>query len=438
MIKRMIITLALITFGGSVGNAAESMSLDDAIKIALQNNPQISAQDENVQGRLMEEKVSFGNMLPRVDLKYGYQRVDEAPSMSLPPVIIPPSTTSLLPEEIPTGFKNTYSFSVSATQTLFAGGALYNAYKVAGNTYQATSIGRGQSVRDLKRQVIEGYYGLIQARQTLEVARSAAASIKSHLDVAGAFFGQGMIPKNDLLEAEVRYAQSQQNVIQAENACRIAESNLNQLLGRDLSIPVSLDKEIPMAEMKGSLDESIQTGLSERQEIRITQLQIDSADKGIRISKAGYMPSVAASYTYMKVGEHTDVDYEDSWTAGLGLTWNIFQGGSTYYGVSRATADRNRLTYMLQAQKNMVGFEVKNAYLSAEEAKARITVAAKAIDQAQENLRIQKDRYNLQVATTTNVLDAESLLDQSQMNFITARADYARALAALQAAMGSL
>ncbi|MRR14028.1 TolC family protein, partial [archaeon] len=206
----------------------------------------------------------------------------------------------------------------------------------------------------------------------------------------------------------------------------------------DLSIPVSVDREIPMPEMKGSLDESIQTALSERQEIRITQIQLDSADKGIKISRAGYMPSVAASYTYTRVGEHMDVDYNKSWAAGLGLTWNIFQGGSTYYSVSRATADRNRLNYMHQAQKNLVGLEVKNAYLSAEEAKARISVAAKTIDQAQENLRIQKDRYNLQVATTTNVLDAESLLDQAQMNFITARADYARALAALNAAKGSL
>lgn len=435
MIRRILATIICAFFMGAFnGHAAYSLTLEESIDIALKNNPRIKAQNENVYGRLMQKRSAFADMLPEVNLSYSYTRLNEAPTMTLPPTA--PGAPSLFPGELPIGTEDNYRFSLSATQPLYTGGALYNAYKVAGNTYQAADLNRISTVRDLKRLIIEGYYGLIQARQTLEVARSASASIKSHLDVANAFFGQGMIPKNDLLEAEVRYAQSRQNLIQAENAARLAESNLNQLMGRDLSIPIETGMEVPMPDFAPTLDESTQTALANRQEIKVTELQVDSASKGISISRSGYLPTVAATAAYNREGE--DPVDDDSWSLGVGLTWNIFQGGFTYFDVSRATADRNRLTYLLQAQKNQVGLEVKNFYLSAQEAKARTAVAEQAIGQARENLRIQKDRYSLQVATTTNVLDAESLLAQARMNYITARTDYVKSLAALRAAMGDL
>jgi outer membrane protein len=264
------------------------------------------------------------------------------------------------------------------------------------------------------------------------------ASIKSHLDVAQAFFSQGMIPKNDLLEAEVSYAQSQQQVILTDNQAKIAESNLNQLLGRDLSIPILTDKEVPMPGLGINLDDAIATALKNRQEIRVTELQIDSASKGVSIARAGYVPNVAASYNYTKYGEHTNVDFWDSWTAGVGLSWNIFQGGATHSSVGRAIADRDRLTFLLQSQKDQIGLQVKNDYLSAQEASARTAVASKSIAQAEENLRIQKDRFNLQVATTTDILDAQTMLNRAQMSYILARADYAKSQASLRADMGEL
>jgi outer membrane protein len=432
--RAFISIIGLIMVSGAIAHAADYMTLDEAIGVALKNNPQIKAQDENVLGRSYEKNVSFSNMLPKVDLTYGYQHDNTTPTMPIP-FSTPTGFTNM---DVPTGFQDTYSFSMSAKQPLFTGGALYNAYRVAGNTYKASTLNRDQSIRDLKQQVIDGYYSLIASRQTLNVAKTSLASIKSHLDVANAFYSQGMIPKNDLLEAEVSYAQSEQNVIQADNAARLRESNLNQLLGRDLSIPIETEREIPMPELGTTLDDAISTALKNRQEIRVTELQIDSAGKGVSIARAGYVPNLAATYTYTKYGEHPNIDFDETWTAGLGLTWNVFQGGATLYGVSRAIADRDRLNFILQSQKNQVGLEVKNNYLSAEEAKARTGVASKAISQAEENLRIQKDRFNLQVATTTDILDAQAMLNRAQMNYILARSDYARSQAALRASMGDL
>jgi outer membrane protein TolC len=423
----MIVTVAGILFLGWSGSYAQDpMSLEDSIAAALNNNPLIKAQDEQVYESLMEKRSSFSDMLFSVDLNYSYARFDEEPTITIPP------------NEFVVGTKDNYAFSVEVVQPLFAGGALFNAYRIAANNFEVAGLDRQQEIRDLKLRVIETYYRIIEAREILEVARSSASSIKAHQDVANAFYNQGMIPKNDLLEAQVRYAESLQNVISAENAVRLLEAQLNTLLGRSISSAVNIEEQIPMPEMEASLEELYETALEHRQEIRITRLQIDNAGKGVWIARSGYLPNIAATYEYEKLGEDPDVDEDKAWTVGVGLRWRIFQGGSSYFDVSRAKAARNRLGYLMQALKDQVLLEVKNSFLSAQEAKARTEVAAKAIDQARENLRIQKDRYNLQVATTTNVLDAEALLDQARRNLISARADYATSMASLRSAMGTL
>lgn len=423
-----VITMACALFLGAISvQAADYMTLEDSLKMAIERNPQVKAQDQEVFIKEMDKKARFSQMLPSADLSYGYARLNEAPSLTLPAPI----------GTVPLGTKDNYELNLDAKQVLFAGGALYNSYLVAKNDQFAAEIDREQTIRQLKLLVIDAYYGVIKARQIREVAKSSVTSVKSLLDVSNAFFNQGMIPKNNLLEAQVRYAETEQNLISAENSVKIAESNFNLLLVRDLSEEIGIDLEIPLSTMDTTFEQDLQTALEKRQEIRTTKLQLDNTEKGITIARSAFMPTVAATYTYTKEGEDPDVE-DDSWQAGIGLTWNLFQGGGSYYNYNKARYTSTKVGYLMESLKNQVTLEVKNSYLNVLEAQARLQVAEKAIAQAQENFRIEKDRYNLQVSTSTDVLRAEALLSQAQSNLISARADQARAMAALRASMGTL
>jgi outer membrane protein TolC len=150
------------------------------------------------------------------------------------------------------------------------------------------------------------------------------------------------------------------------------------------------------------------------------------------------MPNVAATLGYENLkGTDPTLRY-DTWKTGIGLNWNLFEGGAGYWNYHKAQYMNTKAGYQLESLKNQVTLEVKNSYLNAQEAQARLQVAEKAIAQAEEYVRIQKDRYNLQVATTDDVLTAQALLVRAENNYITARADQARAKAALRAAMGIL
>ncbi|MCD6571139.1 MAG: TolC family protein [Deltaproteobacteria bacterium] len=453
--------------------ANSSLSLEEAINIAIANNPSIKALEEEVYGKEMDKRSSIANMLPKIELTYGYARLKEEPSFPMPAqseawlpvvneqkpyyfnednlsdpknnIVFDPATGKPALAYIPPtpaqdfviGTKDNYKFTVEATQPIFTGGALLNSYKIAKSDVDVASIDKQKAIRELKLNVIETYYGLIEAKEFYEVAKSGISSIAAHLNTAQAFYKQGMIPKNDLLEVQVRYAQAKQNLIMAENGVKLAESGLNLLLARDLSTPIVIGGEIPMEPLLNSLTVCTDKALGNRQELKSLNLQLEMAKGGVRIAKSVFVPSVAATYTYERSGEDPDVE-DDTWTAGIGLSWNLFEGSSHYWQVSKAKSKITQLNHLIQAQRNQISLEVKSAYLSAEEAFARTKVATQAIDQAKENLRIQKDRYNLQVVTSTDVLDAQSLLDQAKKNYISARADYAKDIAKLSAAMGSL
>jgi outer membrane protein TolC len=425
---RYLIAIGLFFMGVISAHASDYLTLEDSIKMAVERNPSVKAQDQDVLGKDMDKRAQFSKMLPSLDATYGYTRFSQLEVLPFPPPIGP----------LPYNQKGNYDWDIEAKQVLFAGGALYNSYLIAKNDQFSAEIDREKFVRDLKLMVIDAYYGVIKARQQQEVAKSNVSSVKSHLDVATAFFNEGMIPKNDLLEAQVRYAESEQLMITAENAVKIAESNMNILLQRNLMEDVNIDSEIPVNNLEISFDQSLATAMVNRQEIKTAQLQVDNSAKGIKIAKSTFMPSVVATYSYENNAGYEPTLKYDTWIAEVGLTWNLFSGGSSYWNYNKSQYMNAKAGYLLESLKNQVTLEVKNSYLYIEEARARLQVAEKAIAQAEEFARIEKDSYNLQAATTDDVLRAQTLLVSAKNNYIVARADHARAMAALRASMGTL
>ncbi|MEA2100970.1 MAG: TolC family protein [Thermodesulfobacteriota bacterium] len=456
----LFLCCSLISWTGPVW----ALTLKDAISIAVKDNPSIKALEEDVGVKELDKKSAFAAMLPTINISYGYLKMNKAQGYetneSYLPVVDeqkPPyyngdldtnlflDSTNAKPvyaympaQTMEFSHKDNYDFKVEVMQPIFAGGALFNAYRIADNTMQTANLEQLKGIREIKLKVIQTYYGVIQANQVHEVAQSSVSSIKEHLGIAQALFDQGMIPKNDLLEAQVRYAEGLQNRIKAKNACRLAASGLNILLARNLGAPVDLDIRIPMKRVEKTIEECTYTAMANRQELKTLAIQLDSAQKGLKIANAAFIPQVGASYSYEKKGEKARLEEDATWQAGLGMTWEIFKGGSHFYDRSKTRRVILQTGYIIQAQRDQIALEVKNAYLSADEAMARTKVSAKSIDQAKEHLRIQKDRYNLQVATSSEVLDAEALLTQAETNYISAKIDYAKAVEELKAAMGTL
>ena len=228
------------------------------------------------------------------------------------------------------------------------------------------------------------------------------------------FFDVGMVPKNDVLQAEVQLAQAVQNRIVTENQLAFAFANLNTVLRRQLDDSVALEDVVERPHFEKGLEECLGSALVNRPEIQSAKKQLDASEQQVRLAKSGYYPSVAASYNLTKNGPGPTVSggaYHDSsaWNVGAVATWSVWEWGQTSDDVQVARVNVEKSKNAIVQVEDNVRLGVKQAFLAVQAAEKAIVVAQTAIAQAEENYRMFLERYREQVATATELTNAQTL-----------------------------
>jgi outer membrane protein TolC len=411
-----------------------SLSLKQSIEIALQKSPTLQA----AQGAIKEAKYrrlgTISDFLPQVSTQYTYTRLDAPPLLSIPSLGITAQT----------GTRDVYTWTNSVTQPVFTGGALINSYLLAKIGVDIARVEFEQTKLDLILQVKEAYYAVLTAEKGVEVAEQTVAQLESNLTVAQAFFEVGVTAKNDLLQVEVSMAQARQFLITAQNALEVARAVFNTLLRRSINEPVRLVEALEYAPMTIDVDLLIEEALRERPELTLSELGIQSAKKGVGVAASKLFPQVSILFNYERQGDEPAVNGSrfqhdaDSWNVMGVAQWNVWDWGKAWWGVGENKAKVFQAERALDEVKDSVRLDVQAASLSVMEAEKNILVAETALSQAEENFRINEERYKGQVATSTDVLDALTLLVQSKTNYYKALSDYNVSKARLQRAIGGM
>jgi len=408
------------------------LTLQESIEIALKKSPTLQA----AQGAIKEAKyrrlAAVSDFLPRVSTQYSYTRLDEEPYFGLPPAI--PMTQ--------VGKRDIYNLTSTVTQPVFTGGALINSFLLAKLGVDTARMEFERTQLDLILSVKESYYGVLTAEKGVEVAEQTVEQLKANLTVAQAFFDVGMTAKNDLLQVEVSMAQARQYLITAQNGLEIARAVFNTLLRRGLREEVHLLKILYYRPLEIDLESSFEEAFRERPELKAGELGVKSAKKGVWLAASGLFPQVSVMFNYEREGDTPSVNgsrFErdaDSWYVTAVAQWNVWDWGKTWWGVGENKAKVFQAECALAEIKDGVRLEVQEASLRVTEASKNIQVAETAVSQAEENFRINEERYKGQVATSTDVLDALTLLTQARINYYRALSDYNIARARLQRAVG--
>ena len=170
---------------------------------------------------------------------------------------------------------------------------------------------------------------------------------------------------------------------------------------------------------------------------------VEIAGKDQRVVQSDYYPQVEAYYNINQTGNTPDLQKSgdrgsrgSTWEVGARATWNAFQWGATYYADKQAGWLVTKMRYEEENLKLNVGYDIKSKLLAVHEAEKRISVAEKGVEQATEAYNVALARYQEQVGTNFDVLDASSKLTTAQASLTGAKADYLTALAQIYVAMG--
>jgi len=442
--KSSMIVLMVLTFLLYPGLifAEDPLTLQASIDMALKNSIVLNIAKEGTKNAVAQKREAITGFLPKFSTSYSYSRLNEAPFSRFQG--IPPGPLyTMNGMEVPVGTEDNYNWIIEAKQPLFAGGAILANYQASSIGEEIARLEETAKIQDVVQEVKIAYFNILRAQKINEAALQSVVMLQAHRDVAENYFKVGMIPKNDLLYAEVELANGSQALMRAKNAVDLAKSRFNTTLKRNISTPVEIVDVLTYQPSKLSFEECLNIARQTRPELKISSLKEQQAGKLVLVSQSEYYPALSLIGNYARFGDEASVhgsnfkDAESWYVMGI-ASWNFWEWGRTKFRVDASRARENQAIQSSRELNDQVTLEIKNAYLMLQEAENQIAVSQKLIEQAEENFRISEERYKERVGTSTEVLDAQTLLTRAKSEYANALGDYNIHYARLQRAMGNI
>ncbi len=412
--------------------AAGAESLEEAWSLALAADHRLHAKQEQVEAARWGVAEARSAYRPSVTNYTGYTFLSDTPTATF----AVPGIAGLPALSLPLAESQFAASATLATMPLYAGGRIRSAVHAAGCQVESARMDHATTVMDVKLEVATYYTMVLRAERGVEVAEGNVASLAAHTRDVENLLAQGLVARNALLAAEVAHADARQRAIQAHHGLDSARAAYNRLLGRPLGAPVTL-ADVAASPPEGELTTWTETAIGNRPELAALASEANvlrhqaASQRGARLPQVG----LVGGFGYL---ENQHLDPNGLWSLTVGMEWTPFDGGTSAAQRSALEHNARALDRLRADARSAITLEVRRAWHDAWETHQRIEVNRRAIAQAEENLRVARDRFNQGVGTNTEVLDAETLRTLTFSNFYGAVYDAVLAGYRLRRAAGTL
>ncbi len=454
------------------------LCLEDAIAIALRQNPQIlvaKAEIERARGQIIEVRAQA---LPHVVMTGNFQQQDRnllkgagsdvgtsgssiiantptptplpTPTPSPSPGVTPTPTPVPTPAAFPTPSQfiqdKSWQVNIQASQVLYAGGQIRASIKMAKLTRDAACFKLEDTVQTVIANVRTQFYNVLVNRELIGVQEEQVALLTREWNEQKARFQVGSVPNFNVLQAEVALANARPNLIQARNNYHIAQLQLAKTLGYETRClgarqePFLLIGELITPCPCLDLAQGLWNARERNPFLQAQRLSIYIEVQDIAIQRAGYKPTLSANAGYTIRNNRLSEDLGDvvnGWFYNIQGSWAIFDGFQTYGRVKQARARLEQARANYEDTMQQVELQVQQAWSNLLDARETIEGGRETVRQATEALRLARERLRVGSATQLDVLNATVALAQARTTELQARGTYNSALAEFDRATAS-
>lgn len=417
------------------------VSLAQAVNIALKNNPTIRAAKAYADAAKHAMEAAKAGYLPNVNFSEGFTRGNN-PVYVFGTLLTQGQFTAA---NFDLGFLNTpppldnFRTQFSASMPLYDFGRTSRVLQDARIQAQGVRSKADRDEQSVVFDVIKAYLNQLLAEEQVRVSQADVAMTQADLDRARAREQQGLAVASDVLSAQAQLAQAKENLIRAQNGVAISQAALNVAMGLAEDSPTKAEGHL--AEVKisvGNLPALQEEALKRRPDYHEAQLQAKQAGNSVSLARRELFPRIDMMGSWEQDNQTFTTRGGNNWIAGATLTFNIFDGGAKRAQIAEFEAYKRRAEAMRAQMESAVRLQVREAYLNLSAARQREEVSRDSAAQAEESLRILRNRYDAGLATIMDVLQAETMQISAQNNHLNAVYDYRLAFAALQLATGEL
>jgi outer membrane protein len=408
-------------------DASEPWTLERALDYALAHNPDARIAQQRIAAAQAGLEQANSAFWPRLQVQSSYTRTDN-PMMVFGSILNQRAYPgpSLNFNDVPD--VDNLNAKGLVTLPLYAGGRNVAGRQAAKANTEAAKQDSGAIRNALGFEVSQTFYTVLKTRQFIQAAEAAVNSFETNLVVAQKRLDGGTLLKSDVLDIEVRLAQSREDLVRARNANALAERALRNLLGIEAG-------EFIVADTAPAVRAPDSSDFSRRPELAAARERERAAQAQVRGSKSGYLPRVSAfgsldhDYGWVTGGDG------NSYTAGVMAQWDLWDGFSTRAKAREAKANFESAREEQRKLRLALDFEVEQAQLDLKAANERLVVTDKVVAQASESTVLTRARFEQGLALSTQLIDAETALVGARVRRAEAEADQHIAVAALRKAL---
>jgi len=414
---------------------AESLTLEQAVNIALKDNPALKAGSWGVVTQEEELGSAKGHLYPKISMEEKYSRTN-SPTYGFMSKLDQERFTQ---DDFQTSSLNDpadisdYQTSLSFEQPLFVP-RIYLGIGMSAGELDAKRAEYERKKDQVTLDVIRNFLSVRTAEEYLRIALAAVKDAQEHEHLASVRYKAGAGLYSDVLRTEVSVKRSEAMVISAEGNLEIAKRALGLVLGRTGPVEVAGDKPVlPLDDLNVYLETSGQRG-----DLKAFRLRHENSLKAVKLERSVFVPEVGIGGSY-NMHDHKDPfspEGESYYLMGF-LRWNLFDA-SSYHKIRKAKAMANEAEEHLSGLEKEIDFRVNEAYTKVREKEKLLNLAAAVLKEAEEALRLVRVRYENALAPMIDLLDTQVVLNTARAELLEADNDYTMAVADLYFQSGVL
>ena len=320
---------------------------------------------------------------------------------------------------------------------LYTGGKIGNEVKATEQIVQSTHYQLLRNRRELVFNVSNIFYSMLGQQAVINSLTFSQKVMEEHHKIVSELLNAQKAARVDLLRTEVRLADIEQQLLRERNVLSIQHALLANLLGLDQQDKYfEIEGELSEVDFATNIDQRTALTFENRQDYRSLESRVNAQQRKLDIAKAGRLPEISLRASY---GNRWDADSsQDNEVGQIGVLIAIplFEGGRIDAGVRREYSRLRAKREALRELQLQIRLELETSLSNIESTRARIEVTQKAVEQSEESLRIESEKYDYGKGAIVDVLDAQSAMLESQKNYYRALAEYNTALAQFRLAVG--
>ncbi len=437
----------------------DNLTLQQSLRIALENHRSLQVSQAALDMAEAQYQQAMAAFRPKLGLEAGFQRADEnrtftfegivqTPAMGLPigpggAIVAIPGQPLPINLDVQLFDRDVTRAGLNLTYPLYTGG---KKEAITGMAKKGVEIAREEKRKtelEVVRDVNKYYHGAQFAQQMEQLVSDTLERFQALEDLTDRLYQNASlkVKKTDYLRSKTTTAMTRSMLQETRYASALTREALANAMGLPVNSKISLAPEEEVPGLDAGFDPLLADAMKFNPDKQRLELAVQAAEHKINEARSGHFPVVGLEASAYRAwndykGGLINDDNRDGWTLGVGVKWDLFDGGMTKAGVDAARAGKIKLEAQRVLLDNGLALQIKNDFMRIERSRAQVEDSTKAQGYAEENRKLNVRAYQEEMVETKDVIEAQLVETFASANLHRVRHDLRAALADLDYRLG--